>query len=203
MLKWDRPEQIKGLTVYMDDTDWTMAYVLPATPRFRIDDDGNPVFRFLKYRFPIDRADGKKGGGFLVCDAEFGVSEAEEQAVRETLQERINEQWRNMGNNTPAPQAKIGRLSYTRGTASVTILDSGGAMVEKIHNPASPSLYGKMILPITVELSPEGATLLESALQDKGGIVQVTYDLWTPVRLPPLTATVWFEASKFMTFHQE
>jgi len=76
-------------------------------------------------------------------------------------------------------------------------------MVEKIHNPASPSLYGKMILPITVELSPEGATLLESALQDKGGIVQVTYDLWTPVRLPPLTATVWFEASKFMTFHQE
>jgi len=60
-----------------------------------------------------------------------------------------------------------------------------------------------MITPFTVEFSPEGATLAEQALQDKGGIIQVIYDLFTPVKLPPVTVTVWFNSEKFMHFHQE
>ncbi|HSX68689.1 hypothetical protein [Nocardioides sp.] len=202
MLKWDAPEVVNGVTTYWDDTDIATAYLLPKTARFRLDDEGNPVFKFMKYKFPIDRADGKKGGGFLVCDVAFGVTDAEEEALREPLQERVEARWRQAGHEGGAPAVRFGELNYLRGTASVTVLDSGGALVEKIHNPASPSLYGDMILPITVELSPEGATLLESALQEKGGIVQVAYDIWTPVKLPPVTAHVWFTASKFSTFHQ-
>ncbi|MBO9522994.1 MAG: hypothetical protein J7518_15790 [Nocardioidaceae bacterium] len=202
MLKWDAPELVNGITTYWDDTDIATAYLLPKTARFRLDDEGNPVFKFMKYKFPIDRADGKKGGGFLVCDVAFGVTKEDQDALRDPLQERVNERWRQAGHADAAPAVRFGELSYLRGTASVTILDSGGALVEKVHNPASPSLYGDMILPITVELSPEGATLLESALQAKGGIVQVSYDIWTPVKLPPLTAHVWFNASKFSFFHQ-
>lgn len=202
MLKWEAPEVVNGITTYWDDTDLATAYVLPQTARFRLDDEGNPVFKFMKYKFPIDRADGKKGGGFLVCDVAFGVTDEDEEALREPLQERVEARWRQAGREGAAPPVKFGELNYLRGTASVTVLDSGGALVEKVHNPASPSLYGDMILPITVELSPEGATLLESALQEKGGIVQVAYDIWTPVKLPPVTAHVWFTASKFSTFHQ-
>lgn len=202
MLKWDAPELVNGLTTYWDDKDIATAYLLPNTPRFRLDDEGSPVFKFMKYKFPIDRADGKKGGGFLVCDVEFGVTKQQEDEIRDALQERVNQRWKAAGHNDAAPAVKFGQLSYLRGTASVTVLDSGGALVEKVHNPASPSLYGDMILPITVELSPEGSTLLESALQEKGGIVQVAYDIWTPVKLPPLTAHVWFNASKFSFFHQ-
>ena len=202
MLQWDRVEVINGLSVYGDDDDWTTWYALPQNPRFRVD-NGKPVFTFLKYKFPIERSATRKGGGFLVCDVEFGLNEQEEADLREVLQERVEQRWRAMGRNTPAPPAKIGRLSFTRGSASVTVLDSGGALVEKVHNPASPSLYGKMVLPITVELSPEGATLLEQALQGSGGVVQVAYDLWTPVKLPPVRATVWFSATKAMEFHQE
>jgi hypothetical protein len=202
MLLWTQPETIGGLTTYRDDTDWTMYYVLPNEPQFRLE-NGLPVFRFLKYRFPIDREDGKKGGGFLICDVEFVVPEDKMEEIRGQLQERIEEQWRQMDLQPPAPQVKIGQLSFLRGAANVTFLDSGGALVEKISNPAGPSLYGKMITPITIEMSPEGATLAEQALQDKGGALQVSYDLWTPVKLPPLTATVWFYAEKFMEFYQE
>lgn len=198
MLKWDKVETINGLSVYADDTDWTTWYALPQTPRFRIDNH-KPVFRFIKYKFPIDHASGKKGGGFLVCDVEFGLSEEEETALREVLQDRINALWQ--GADAPPP-AKVGQLSFTRGAASVQILDQGGALVQKVTNPASPSLYGKMVLPITVELSPEGATLLEQALQGDGGIVQVVYDIWTPVKLPPVTAHIWFDLQKTMDFHQ-
>lgn len=198
MLKWDKVETINGLSVYGDEADPNLWYALPQTPRFRID-NGKPVFKFIKYKFPIEHAGGKKGGGFLICDVEFGVSRAEEDALREVLQERINARW--TGASDP-PKAKIGQLSFTRGAASVQILDQGGALVEKVTNPASPSLYGRMVLPITVELSPAGATMLEQALQDDGGVVQVVYDLWTPVKMPPVSARVWFDLRKTMDFHQ-
>ena len=201
MLKWDKVEIINGLSVYADDSDWLTWYALPTNPRFRID-NGKPVFKFLKYKFPIDHASGKKGGGFLICDVAFGINAAEEQALREVLDERVKAQWQAIGGQGTAPAAKIGRLSFTRGAASVQLLDSGGALVQKVTNPASPSLYGQMVLPITVELSPEGATLLEQALQGDGGVVQVAYDLWTPVKLPPVTAHVWFDLRKTVDFHQ-
>ncbi|MGV9868067.1 hypothetical protein [Rhodococcus koreensis] len=191
MLKWPDSERIKGITVHRDDTDPNMYYLLPSTPRFRLDAEGNPVFRFLKYKFPVNRPDGKVGGGFLVCDAEFGVNEQEEEAVKKELEQRTGQ------------PVKIGRLSFLRGEANVSVLDNGGALVQKVTNPGSPSLYGQMVLPITIELSPEGATLLESALQEKGGIVQVTYDIWTPVKLPPVQAHVYFHAEKVFEFNQD
>lgn len=202
MLMWDKPEVLEGTTVYRDHTDRSTYYVLPSQPRFRIDDNGQPVFKFIKYRFPIDRQDGKKGGGFLIADVEFVVPEDKLTKIQTVLQERQNQDWRNRCLQPPAPQVKIGQMSFLRGSASITVLDSAGTFVEKITSPGAPSLYGKMITPFTVELSAEGATLLESALQDKGGVVQVAYDIWMPVRLPPITATVWFRAEKFMEFHQ-
>jgi hypothetical protein len=201
MLLWDKPDVIEGLVTYRDETRHHLFYVLPNQPRFRIDDSGLPVFKFLKYRNPIDRPGGRKGGGFLIFDVELTVPDDQREKVRAKLQEGIEQQF--AGTGIPAPQVQIGILSYTRGAANLQFLDSGGALVEKIQSPAAPSLYGKMITPFTVELSPEGAALAESALQDKGGVVQVSYDLFTPVKMPPVEATVWFHAEKFMQFHQE
>jgi len=192
MLSWMKGEEIAGVTTYGDDTDPLLFYVIPNQPRYRIDKDGRPVFKFLKYRNAIPRPGGRVGGGFCVFDVELTVPEDQLQKVKDKLQERF-----------PGQQVRIGTLTYTRGTASLQILDSGGSMVEKIRSPGSPSLFGKLITPVTIELSEEGVTLAEAALQGKGGLVQVSYDLWTPVRLPPVTATVTFNAEKFMKFHQE
>jgi hypothetical protein len=200
MLMWDKPQMVEGVTVYGDDRSVSTFYVFPNTPRYRIDENGFPVFKFMKYRNPIDRPGGKKGGGFCIFDVEFVVPDNILEKVKGKLQEQLDERFRNVN---PKPQVQIGQLSYTKGTAGLQMLDSGGAMVEKIQNPGAPSLYGRMITPFTVEFSPEGATLAEQALQDKGGVVQVIYDLFTPVKLPPLTVTVWFEAQKFMSFHQQ
>lgn len=201
MLLWDKPQTVEGVTVYGDELSSDTFYLFPTTPRFRIDQKtGLPVFKFLKYRNPIDYPGGKKGGGFVIFDVEFTVPNDTLQKVTEKLQEQLDQKY---ANSNPKPQVKIGQISYTRGAANLQMLDSGGGLVEKIQNPGSPSLYGQMVTPITVELSPEGATLAEQALQDKGGIVQVAYDLWTPVKLPPVTVDVWFRAEKFMSFHQE
>src|SRR6266436_3285008 len=200
MLMWDKPQMVEGVTAYGDDRSSNTFYVFPNTPRYRMDERGFPVFKFMKYRNPIDRPGGKKGGGFCIFDVEFVVPDDVLEKVKGTLQEQLDERFRNVN---PKPQVQIGQLSYTKGTAGLQMLDNGGGLVEKIQNPGAPSLYGRMITPFTVEFSPEGATLAEQALQDKGGLVQVIYDLFTPVKLPPLTVTVWFEAQKFMSFHQQ
>lgn len=203
MLMWDKPQMIEGITVYGDDRSASTFYVFPNTPRFRME-NGLPIFQFLKYREAIDRPNpvnpNKKGGGFVIFDVEFVVDEDVLEKVKGKLQEQLDARFKNAN---PKPQVQIGQISYLRGATKIQMFDSGGALVEKVQNPGSPSLYGKMITPVTVELSPSGATLAETALKGDGGVVQVIYDLFTPVKLPPLSVTVWFNAEKFMKFHQE
>ena len=128
MLQWDRVEVINGLSVYGDDDDWTTWYALPQNPRFRVD-NGKPVFTFLKYKFPIERSATRKGGGFLVCDVEFGLNEQEEADLREVLQERVEQRWRAMGRNTPAPPSadsvkSIRPRCWSSGSASLASSES-------------------------------------------------------------------------------
>jgi hypothetical protein len=176
MLKWDKPQSIsaKGevFTVYGDDSDITTYYVLPNAPSFRRNENGKPVFNFIKYRFPTDRPDGKKGGGFLIFDAAFTIPDDKMQAIKDAIQAQVNAQWANSG--TQPPTITIGPIEYHKGTCSIQILDNGGALVQKVDSPAGPSLYGQMITPVTVELSPEGAAVVEGAMQSQGGTVQVT-----------------------------
>jgi hypothetical protein len=206
MIAFDKSNVIEGITVYEDHIDPAVYYLLATTPRFRLDDKHQPVFQFIKYKFPVTRADGKVGGGFLIFDVEFAVDDAVREKIRGQLQERVNAKFKNAN---PKPQVQIGSLRpintspLGKPAATVQVLDSGGALVQRIQNPGRPSLYGNFVTPITVELSPEGATLAEKALQGKGGVVQVTYNLPMVVRIPPLQANVDFWASKFMSFHQE
>ena len=72
--------------------------------------------------------------------------------------------------------------------------------MEKVFNPGKPSLFGNKITPFKVELTDLGATFFEQALQNKGGFVQVAYDLYGPVKLPPLKVTIWFNSTKFYEF---
>ena len=75
MLMWDKPQMVEGVTVYGDDRSSNTFYVFPNTPRYRMDEHGNPAFRYMKYRNPRDpdRPGGKKGGGFCIFDVEFVV----------------------------------------------------------------------------------------------------------------------------------
>jgi hypothetical protein len=206
MLAWTQQIPMPGVddvVAYGDDQSPWRFYLLPKAPRFRTDSNGLPVFKFLKYRNPIDRPGSKPGGGFLICDVAFALPTSSLLKSRAALQDMVNQKFPNLN---PKPQVDIQSVSFTRGACTLQLLDSGApnaTLVERLQSPAAPSLYGDMITPITVETSPEGATLLENALQDKGGVVQVAYDLYAPVKLPDMVVTVWFNAEKFMEFHQQ
>src|SRR3954471_18033004 len=89
MLQIDKVQEIDGVTVYGDSDRFELFYPMPQQPRYRRDAQGRPSFSFFKYRFPVDRPDGKKGGGFLLFDVEFVVDEAVLVGVKEKLTEQV------------------------------------------------------------------------------------------------------------------
>ena len=202
MLQIDAVETISGVQVFGDSDSKHTFYVLPNQPRFRIDENGYPVFKFLKYRLPIDREDGKRGGGYIFFDSEFVVPEDKFEKIKETLQERVNKTYRK-SRARKIPDVKIGTITYTKGTANLLLNDESGILIQKVRSAGKPSLFGRNIAAFSLELTPEGATIFEQALQGKGGVIQVVYDLYFWAKLPMLTVTGSFNSSKFYSFYQE
>jgi hypothetical protein len=195
MLLIDKVQTLRGLQVYGDDVDPLTFYVLPEQPRFRLDDKGRPVFKFLKYRTPRPRGDGKSGGGFVIFDAEFAVDDE----VRPKIIDDLNQQ---VGSIHPGAKVKLGTIQWAKGTAKLNFVADGGSLIESVTNPMSPSLFGRNITPFTMELSQIGATFFEQALQGSGGVVQVAYEMNAWVKLPPITGTASFSSVKFYDFVQ-
>ena len=193
---------IEGLPVFGDDDRQDVFYVLPEKPRFRIDPDTQkPVFKMIKYKLDASRADGKKGGGFVVFDCEFVVAKDKMAKIQAALDTKVQEKGIKNAQGQPA-SAQIEHITYTDATASLTLLDSSGVLVGKIDSPGKPSLFGSMICPFTAELTPEGATVLEACLKGSGGVAQVSYDLHFPATFPPVSGSVWFNSQKFYSFYQ-
>ena len=201
MLQIDiRPETgVEGVTCYGDTDHFNVFYVLPRQPRYRLDKQGRPVFGFYKYRYPVDRPDGKKGGGFVIFDIEFVVDEPTLAKVKEKLSDRVAAEARQR-NITPVPEVVIGEITYTKGTAE--LLYPEGLVTKVIPNNSKPSLYGNNVCTFALELPPEGATFFEQAMQGLGGVVGVRYDLWFWARLPAMKVSATFHASKFYSFYQ-
>jgi len=200
--------EVPGVAVYGDDQAISTFYVIPDGPRFRIE-DGLPVFKFLKYRVPIDRQNGKRGGGYVFFDVTFDVPPEKMEAVKQALQQQINEKFarmsalQRMALGNQAPPVTIGTIPWLRGTASLTMKEGDGTMIQKIWSPGKPSLFGRNIATFAMELSDFGATLFEQALQGKGGVVSVNYDLFTYTKLPPIKVNGRFFSEKFYSFFQD
>ena len=192
--------QIEGLTVFGDDNARDLFYIMPNQPRIRVDaDTKKPVFRFIKYKLPVDRPDGKKGGGFVIFDCEFVVSDDKLKKIKDQLDALAQKAGIRTG-------ARIGNIPFTDATAQIQLLDgsnaAGGVLVAKINSPAKPSLFGSMVCPVSVELTSDGVPVVEGAMKGSGGVLQITYALHFAATFPPITCTVWFNAMKFYSFYQ-
>lgn len=195
-------DTIEGVVVYGDDKEFHKFYLIPEQPRFRLDERGRPIFKFLKYRYPVDRPDGKKGGGFVSFDVEFSVAEGKMDLIREVLQKRVNTKAQEL-NVFPIPSVQIGFVNYTEGTCHLNIQDEEDGLIEKVFDAGKPSLYGKNIANFFIELSQFGAEVFEKALQGQGGFIGVVYDLYFDMKLPPVKVEASFNASAFYSFVQD
>src|SRR5690554_1997290 len=115
MLYINNQRVIEHIVVYGDDRQFNVFYPVPEKPTFMVDEKAHPVFKFIKYRFPIDRDDGKKGGGFVVFATEFTSPDETMAIIKSKLQEEINARARRL-NISAVPEVKIGTIRYNSGT---------------------------------------------------------------------------------------
>src|SRR4051794_30122247 len=111
MLQIDKVQQIAGATVFGDHEKFNVFYPLPQQPRYRVGPDGRLSFGFYKYRFPVDRPGGVKGGGFLIFDVEFVVDEAVLEQVKQQLAGQVQTEANRRG-ISPVPDVIIGSFTY-------------------------------------------------------------------------------------------
>lgn len=200
MLKLDSQDVVGQTAYWEDDANPLQYYALPGEPTMAIR-DGKPVFKFVKYRNPIDRPGGIKGGGLLVMQAELALPAKDEAEIRR----RIGERLRARGiSAAQANNVKIGRPLISRGKVTVAVMGEGGnALVQRVIVPSPPSLFGNNAVSIGVELNEFGAPVFEAALKGQGaGLVIVGYELGYSAKLPMAHIEGTWDATSFMSFSQ-
>lgn len=202
MMKFESYDTIEGYEVRQDNQSESTFYVLPKEPRFRIDiETGKPAFLFIKYREAIPREGKPNGGGYVFFDSEMTIPGEKLEAIKGKLQEMVNQTFSSKGKQ--APQVNISKLSFTEGKVHLLLSEfAGGPLIKKVSSPTSPSLFGNNVASFAVELDELGATTLEQALK-KAGMLQIIYEMTTAASLPPITATISFNATKFYSFYQQ
>lgn len=206
-------QDVVGQTAYWaDDTDPLQYYALPGEPTLAVR-NGKPVFKYVKYRSPIDRPGGVKAGGFVVMQAELAIPAADEAEIRRRISERPIRRLLGRTTTVSPTDIKLGRPMITRGKATISVLDRStadtgaggdGMLVQRISVPTPPSLFGNNSVSIGIELSELGAPVFEAAMKGEGAsMVIVGYELGYQAKLPKAHIIGSWNASSFMSFEQE
>lgn len=201
MLQIDKVQTVEGVTVYGDSHEFQTFYALPSRCTFRRTPEGKLDVGIYKYRMPIDREDGKVGGGFLIFSVAFVLPDDKIGPLTAALQEQVRAEARRR-NIDPVPQVKLGSITYVDGSCSLIVAAAGGTFIEKIQNSGKPSLYGENASTFGIELSPDGITFFEQAMQGQGPVIGIEYDLKAIATLPPIKVNASFRASEFYSFYQ-
>lgn len=192
-------------TVYTDDKDELLVYVLPKRASLRREADGKAAFKFVEYRSLRPLPNGRNGAGLVVMDIELALSGSEEAALRQQLADQINAR---RGPNNPNPvqpmHFTLSKPQVTDATVTVDILSNSTNLVQRVNNGGKPSMYGNNVVALSAELTQEGAPIFAATMQSQGlGGVRIEYAMTFAGRMPPVTATGTWHASKFYSFVQD
>jgi len=177
VLLLDDSISIGTLTLYRDHASPSTFHYLPGPPQTVIE---NGVSRCQLLRF---RGTGQSGG-FFSLQVELQHDAGSLQSARDQLASRFG------------VDPNLVPVLFDQGMARLSVLDfhpaeaatprhadttsspvATGAFVENVIGSTVPSLLGQQQAIFSVKLTPEGSTLLESALRGGSAPVLVTYDL--------------------------
>src|SRR5580765_4882640 len=169
MIRIDRQltfPEVPDVTVWQDDARYNAFYALPQSPRFRIQ-AGRPVVKEIIYRLPIPRADGKRGGGYVMFDTELAISDEKLRKLMEVLNARVTEEHLRRQLPGPPPPAQLGSMTFTKGKVKL-LLEKDGVLIEDVQSAGMPSFYGPNVATFALELTPEGAAVFSAAMKGEG-----------------------------------
>jgi len=215
-----------GVTVYPDDEDPNVFYLVSETVRLRLDGNNKPVFRGL---FWTDDASGADPGvaGLRGALLNFDVNLAIPDRVKDDLLEEIKrtgvqaqrveqmeqdekERIARMakatgqdGTELPKPRVpeirepRFGSVQYTSGTVEV-LAEKDGNFIAWSSAGGQPSMMGDNNAAFALRLGAEGAAVWYRGLENDAMAIGIRYALKFQARLPSLQIHVWAGSHQHM-----
>lgn len=172
---------IEGITIFKDHADQRQFWYLPGPVALaRRAADGRAAFTFLKFKRVPGAA--SRGGGFLTFEVALKLDR--------DLERRILDRLSSISLGSP----RLSAVPFDEGTVQCIALNVQGAggtiaapapnspqgsfrAVQTILGASKPSLQGDNVAAFSLDLSAEGATILEKAFQERATPIGVIYDL--------------------------
>lgn len=191
MLLLDSEFRVGDLTCHADHVSPTTFHVLPGPPRL-LSTPGRPGAQLLRYRGRTGagstghRADGPGtvtgeptsaiGGGALTIDLHLGVDTVALEEARRVLSRRAR------------ADVSLVPVTFSEGRVRLTLVgvqsrattegtQPASFLVERVLGVATPSLFGHAHAIFSIDLTVEGATMIEQALRERTLPLAVAYDL--------------------------
>jgi hypothetical protein len=161
---------IDGVSVMRDHVDPQQFYYLPLAPSFVTRSEGGqevPQFSLLKYHSAA------RAGGFADFDVHLGMAPNGLETVRAELQRLAG--LPDLPRLAPLPVIDGGVTLMLFGQSNG---DGGGSgFVKAIRHAAKPALFGDNIAAFSVELDPQGISILDAAMDLAMSPIGVVYSL--------------------------
>ena len=169
---------INGVSLFPDHVDPNLFYYLPMSPHFtRLKDPSSgqkvPQFQLIKYR-------GDTGsGGFLNFDVNVGVEPALLEDVASECKRMLSLKKKPVLNPVLLLDGTVKMMLFGKesGDKPPEPGDTRPQFVLKINHHAKPSLYGENQAAFSVQLDPEGVTVLEKAMEGEMSPIGIVYSL--------------------------
>ncbi len=193
-------------TIYKDDEDSTRFYVVPSEPRLARDEENRPLLDLMIYARDVDKlppADLEAQRGWVAASIELGMTDEEEQQIRDYIKANITGPqflWFNTFFRLAAfnREPKITLPSeWVDGTATLMTPTPGGT---SLLATSKPSLLGTNVVTLSGDLSQDASELMRKSVLSGGIPMTATYnDLTFVARIPAITVEIHGDRSAFLS----
>jgi hypothetical protein len=172
-----------GFQVFGDDEDDLVFYAVPTQPRLVVRENGMPHMSFIKY---TDSA-GATSGALCIFDVEYCVPPEDMAKIEQEMSKRK----KGKPVTIKTPQYLDGRVKL--------LIKKDNKLIQEVKSTGHPSLVGTNMASFYATLTQAGAEVFGSALRNKGGFIQVAYELTMPVRFGSMEVTISYETEQILS----
>lgn len=194
----DEFEKIEGLTLFRSFSNPLEYYYLPDNPHVAVKENGKPDFSFMKY---VSNRAGEGAGG---------ITEAEGGAVLHMLvsydvdPKQVSKAEQELQNIYEDARI-VGPILFRSGTFSLvsTIASEDGGRARKVVGTGKAPLIEGMKAAVSIDLTPEGASLLAESLKMATPDISLLFDMEMAGFRNPFEATLevnWDQVYKDQSF---
>lgn len=203
---------VEHVTIFNDDQDPKLFYMVPELPSLLKREDGTPSFSLISFArdFTLlaDKASAlptaETEGGLLQLTTSLEVSQEDQQKIRSYLagdggripRPRLSgKRILLMRAGAPGGDIKLSYPTWVDGTVAFHLFPSGGeTFVKALEGSEKPSLVNSNLASYTALLGQEGLRLIRNAVEEGWSPGTINYSVSFVARIPNLRVHVWGES---------